>query len=582
MSDNSGQPNPGQTNQGQPGQPGQPRAYPNLIRPEELQKATFLDDATRTKYTVAFRQFWNYVEQKPPGSPEHVQALAKLTEWSQKLKSLAQQHRVRMQQQQQAALKAQQGQNQGQQEQQQGSASPVQKSGVSQPPQAQQAQQSHQPQQPATQQSQSQSQAQGQSQGQAQSQPQGQAQGATQNAAARPNQPSHIPPAILQHVTQFQYALPPNVTRGTPEAENKIKEMRNSYAISLAKQEYSANQIKRLTQMIEQKAKDGQDSTDLQTAKRQQEQAFNSMKSFVEDFRKKQQAFREMEKARQQQSTANQQAGGSAPSTTAPGQLAGATPAANATSGGVQIKTEGGNAPAAVAAPPNAAPAGATQGQGPSAASQAAGQINSGRPLQSPATSQTQTSGQFNQAALAQSGQPQLMNGQGPIRPGSIPGQAQGPLGQMGQMQHGSPATQGQPGAPVALTHHAAVAQAAQNHANRTGTPQSASLFRPAPPENPNQTNNPKMPIPKQLSVPPPTPVTMGPGRPTMGGPSNGAPGMMGQPVIHKLPAYMLEGDGDRVLSKKKLDELVRQVTGGGEGTQGESLMPEVEEVSSK
>jgi len=95
---------------------GQPRPYAHLIRPEELQKATFLDDATRSKYTMAFRQFWNYVEQKPAGSQDHQTALAKLTEWSQKLKSMANQHRMRMQQQQQQAqaLKAQQTQTQTQ------------------------------------------------------------------------------------------------------------------------------------------------------------------------------------------------------------------------------------------------------------------------------------------------------------------------------------------------------------------------------------------------------------------------------------------------------------------------------------
>jgi len=53
--------------------------------------------------------------------------------------------------------------------------------------------------------------------------------------------------------------------------------------------------------------------------------------------------------------------------------------------------------------------------------------------------------------------------------------------------------------------------------------------------------------------------------------------GMMGQPAIQKQPAFLLQGQGDRVLDKKKLDELVRQVTGGS----GEGLQPEVEEVSS-
>lgn len=68
----------------------------------------------------------------------------------------------------------------------------------------------------------------------------------------------------------------------------------------------------------------------------------------------------------------------------------------------------------------------------------------------------------------------------------------------------------------------------------------------------------------------------MAPARPTLsGGPSHGAMGMMGQPAIQKHPGYVLEGEGQRVLSKKMLDILVRQVTGGGEG---EGLTPDAEE----
>ncbi|KAF2769496.1 hypothetical protein EJ03DRAFT_246996, partial [Teratosphaeria nubilosa] len=44
-----------------------------------------------------------------------------------------------------------------------------------------------------------------------------------------------------------------------------------------------------------------------------------------------------------------------------------------------------------------------------------------------------------------------------------------------------------------------------------------------------------------------------------------------------RQPPFTLEGDGDRVLSKRKLDELVRQVTGGGEDG---FLSPEVEELA--
>ena len=93
---------------------------------------------------------------------------------------------------------------------------------------------------------------------------------------------------------------------------------------------------------------------------------------------------------------------------------------------------------------------------------------------------------------------------------------------------------------------------------------------------------NPRMPIPKDLKVTPRQPVPMCLARPTLtGGPTNGAMGPMGQPAIQKHPGYVLEGDGERVLSKKKLEELVRQVTGGSgvESEEGETLSAEVEEV---
>ncbi|MDI1485168.1 MAG: Transcription initiation factor TFIID subunit 12 [Ramalina farinacea] len=98
--------------------------------------------------------------------------------------------------------------------------------------------------------------------------------------------------------------------------------------------------------------------------------------------------------------------------------------------------------------------------------------------------------------------------------------------------------------------------------------------------QQPLSGNHPKMPIPKDLNIPPPQPVSMGQARPTM---SNGphVPGPIGQPAIQKHPGYVLEGEGERVLSKKKLEELVRQVTGSTEadGNEGETLTAEVEEI---
>lgn len=61
-----------------------------------------------------------------------------------------------------------------------------------------------------------------------------------------------------------------------------------------------------------------------------------------------------------------------------------------------------------------------------------------------------------------------------------------------------------------------------------------------------------------------------------------GQMGMSGQPGIQRPPQFTLEGEGDRVLSKRKLDELVRQITGTAASASAETstttaLTPEVE-----
>ncbi len=146
------------------------------------------------------------------------------------------------------------------------------------------------------------------------------------------------------------------------------------------------------------------------------------------------------------------------------------------------------------------------------------------------------------------------------------------------------------------LSHKAAMAEAAHSYSQpnyQQSAPQSSAHGHPQIGGNQDQprtgslqqsSGNIKMPIPKDLKVTAPQQVSMGPARPTLsGGPTNGAMGPMGQPAIQKHPGYVLEGDGERVLSKKKLEELVRQVTGGsgGEIEEGETLSAEVEEVRS-
>lgn len=112
-----------------------------------------------------------------------------------------------------------------------------------------------------------------------------------------------------------------------------------------------------------------------------------------------------------------------------------------------------------------------------------------------------------------------------------------------------------------------------------------------AHPNSTQQTLTQKLPIPKHLPekaamAPQPAPTNLGgvtPGRPTytQGGGTPG--GVMGQPVLAKIATVQMEGEGERVMNRKKLDDLVRQVCGGQvEGQEGSNaLTPDVEEVRS-
>nr|OQO28785.1 hypothetical protein B0A51_04928 [Rachicladosporium sp. CCFEE 5018] len=110
--------------------------------------------------------------------------------------------------------------------------------------------------------------------------------------------------------------------------------------------------------------------------------------------------------------------------------------------------------------------------------------------------------------------------------------------------------------------------------------PQSATQHTPTSSGFPQTTNqqfnsaNTKFPIPKTLSLSPNTqqPVAGPASRPTMLNQS----GLLHAPGIQKPPPFTLEGEGDHVLSKRKLDELVRQITHSSDPADG--LSPDVQE----
>ena len=204
----------------------------------------------------------------------------------------------------------------------------------------------------------------------------------------------------------------------------------------------------------------------------------------------------------------------------------------------------------------------------PSSSTATTTQSGQGPTAQSVNSSQSQE----NQASSSNSQSHPSMNPGNTAPPHQNPSQVSNPPGGTSQGPH-------------PLSHRAAITQSQQAYTQpnfQTQNPPASSHAHPQMSGRDPPNNNVKMPIPKDLKVAQPQPVAMGPARPTLsGGPSNGALGPMGQPAIQKIPGYVLEGDGERVLGRKKLEEIVRQVT-GGDGEEKEMLTPAAEEVQYK
>lgn len=136
---------------------------------------------------------------------------------------------------------------------------------------------------------------------------------------------------------------------------------------------------------------------------------------------------------------------------------------------------------------------------------------------------------------------------------------------------------------PHALSHQEAIEQARSYSSHQPGTPQSAQQNLPdhrmSVGDPDNRKTVPGQPISKGWVPQAPQPVNMGASRPTLSGANNGPVGPMGQPAIQKPDTFLLQGPGDRVLERKKLDELYRQVCGADSG-EADTMNPEVAEVS--
>ncbi|KAL2816943.1 transcription initiation factor TFIID subunit A-domain-containing protein [Aspergillus granulosus] len=495
--------------------------HSNLIRTDQVQKLPHLNDQLKVQHTQLVRNFWETLNSCDPQSTEYQQAHSRLSQLSQSLMKgmrMYQQNRQLQHQQMQAASAAAQGQ-------------PVQRS-----------------------------------------------------QSVNPQNFAQLLPQIQQKVNSLQLFLPPNIS--SEQAQTWLPEAKLRYGIALQKQEIGRVRLGELRQQIAQRQSNGSlSSEEMQEFKNRQLQAdklFREGSEFLSKFKEQQDLF----KAQQQRAGTQQHSGqpvppqGAArPPTTAP------TAPAGSTTTPASVHTGQAPAPAAhtinsaVSAARNQAaqaamsPTVSHSGQAPATqGAPVAPTVASSAPQQQ--TPQTQ--------AQAQQGGPGF--NQAPAQDGSTP------TSSTAQPTN----VQGQP--PRPLSQQAAMAQAAQSYSNNSNTNgtntanagqqpsmnQAAANTHAHPPgyiqnrSAENSARNINMVIPKNLNVPPPKAVPMAPDRPTLSsGPSHGAMGMMGQPAIQKHPGYVLEGEGQRVLSKKMLDILVRQVTGGGEG---EGLTPDAEE----
>ena len=501
----------------------QPHPLQGLIKPDQVSKLPNLSDIQKVTYTQGVTKLWETLQSNKPDTGEYQAAHKRLGEVSANIRT---------------SVRKWQLEQQGQ-----GSQGAQQNGGGRPTSQGQQVQQG----------------------GPSQQMPQ------VQQGRGQASANEQFSTKVLQAVQNLQIIIPPQYQAQGPEkAQGYLREARTKYAQSLQKIEIATLKLQELQNHAEQRQSQGkqfspEEAQNFNQMRAKYQQQSHDGREFLGKFKSQQDSFR----AQQVQNQSG---------------LNGAqAPAINTDSGPHNIpQIPGGTG---------------TQASQQQMGSEQQGQLPNMNPALEAARIQAQMAGRPSMSPSS--------NGQPPVRQ-LPPSQAQmPPLGNQGQQQIPNPPphintsvgppqqTQSPPniqptsvplGPPHPLSHQDAVAHAARTYSQpnlQQTTPQSSTHAHPQMGSRDMQNNNIKMPIPKNLSVSQPQPVSMGPARPTLsGGPSNGAMAPMGQPAIQKHPAYVLEGEGERVLSKKKLEELVRQVTGGGESEEGEGLTAEVEEVS--
>ncbi|CAL3969747.1 unnamed protein product [Diplocarpon coronariae] len=534
--------------QGQPSasQQQQQRKLP-MFKPEQMRGLPEpITAEERNKWEAGLRSLWSSLESNGPETQAHQDAKRKILEFSRNLATRLQVTKNQKAQQQQHGMQSQPGQQTQQGEQ----AGGVRPSSQSQPPQ----------------------------------QTQGGENAGGNTSLAQQKQAPRISSKLMDHVASFPYVLPPNMTSGTADATKYLSDTKQRYLKALVNMENCSARATSLDALVSKRNAEGKPLTpeeekDIKEKKDMAYKSHNEAKVFVDQFRNQQSEYRKQHSALQASAqgtgpstgqSSNGNSGGQGPPTRPqmnPQQVPNPTQTVNAAIEAARAQQMGGGRANISGQQPNGhmsqtqqmpdqnSPSTMPQGQMSNVKTEA------GLPAQSNAAI-TQLQGNPRQPMPNNSPQSAVPRPAGAPQSATIQGQQP-------------------PQIPQALSHADAISQANRSYSNT----QPSNVMGHSHPTAPRETNaiTNKMPIPKHLperATQPPTPVAMQQARPTYsGGPSN-VGSVLSQPVIPKMPGFSLDGDGDRVLSKKKLDELVRQVTGGGQGgiDGGEGLTPDVEE----
>lgn len=559
--------------QGQQQQAGAAQARPPpMYRPDQIRNLPLLTDEEKSKYEQGLNSLWSRMQNSSGNNAEQIAARNKIVDFSKMLITKIQQRRSQAQTQAQARPQGAQPAN----------------------PQAG-AQQTQQGAQQRTQAAQGNAGATGAGATAAQTATTQAAASAAATVAAiqRPKIPDHL----IQHVSKMTFRPPVQLAeKSSADAAKWIEEMKDKYARALLSMESSKSKINAMDKLFNERNAagnpfQGEELKKYHMSRDQQLKFHTEAQKWVDSVRRQQETLQGVSNQNGQntQSTAaTQQAGqkaGAAGRTQSNGQippaidvakaqqLATARAAANGTPTTAQNRPGANAAQQANAAGQNQVPK-QEQAQPPPvntalAATAAQNQALAAGRVQTPQSATAATAGGpgrplSHQAAMV------LANQRAASTPNSaaLPGQQQG-----AGTPTGVGANNGSQGAAGAATQQ-------QQQQQQQGHPHAHPSQQAAPLQS-------KMPIQKQLperATAIPQGVTVGggvgTGRPTMSQGSGTLGGVMNQPAVAKIPAYNNDAEGDHVLSKKKLDELVRQVCGAtSEGQDGNLLTPEVEEV---